>query len=107
MAWLVTGAAVAVAVALGALCVSYRRLLLRGLRDRHPVLWDELGRPAPLGVPTADARRRLGAFLRSGRYYTINDADVAAAARLYVVTRRALAALVLAGVAVAALCAGA
>jgi hypothetical protein len=44
--------------------------------------------------------------MRSGRYYTVNDADVAAAARLYVVTRRGLGALVLAGVVVAALCAG-
>jgi len=105
MAWLVTGLAVA-ALLLGALCAAYRYTLVRGLRDRHPSLWDELGRPAPLGLPRAAAARRLGAFLRSGRYYTVNDADVAAAARLYVVTRRGLGALVLAGMVVAALCAG-
>ena len=105
MAWLVTGLAAA-ALLLGALCLSYRYTLLRGLRDRHPSLWDELGRPAPLGLPGPGAARRLSAFLRSGRYYAVNDADVAAAARLYVVTRRVLGALVLAGVAFAALCAG-
>jgi hypothetical protein len=106
MAWIVIGAVAAAAVVLGALCVSYRYALLRGLRDRHPSLWDELGRPAPLGPPTPRSGRRLGAFLRSGRYYTVNDADLAAAARLYVVTRRVLGALFVAGVAFAVLCAG-
>jgi hypothetical protein len=105
MAWLVTALATA-ALLLGALCLSYRYTLLRGLRARHPSLWDELGRPAPLELPRRGASHRLGAFLRSGRYYTVNDADVAAAARLYVVTRRVLGALVLAGAAVVALCAG-
>jgi hypothetical protein len=95
MAWLVTAGAAAL-TALAALCVAYRAALVRGLRERHPALWEELGRPTPLGVP-GPTGRRLGAFLRAERYYTLNDADLAAAARLYVVTRRALTAAVALG----------
>jgi hypothetical protein len=101
------GGAVALLVALGVAAaalaiatVAYRRLFVRLLRERHAPLWEELGRPEPLIVPWAHAARRLRAFLRAGRHYTLNDADVAAAGRLHVVTARALAALISAAAAV-------
>jgi len=96
---MVTAVAVVVGLAAGvlaALCAAYRYALVRGIRDRHPLLWEELARPAPLGFPTPRSARRLSAFLRAGRHYTLNDADLAAAGRLYVVTSRTLAALVIA-----------
>jgi len=82
--------------ALAALCAAYRHALVRGLRDRHPRLWEELALAAPLGLSTPRSAWRLSAFLRAGRHYTLNDADLAAAGRLYVVTSRTLAVLVIA-----------
>jgi hypothetical protein len=96
---MVTVAAVVLVLAVGALaalCAAYRYALVRGIRDRHPRLWEELARPVPLGLPTPRSAWRLSAFVRAGRHYTLNDADLAAAGRLYVVTSRTLAALVIA-----------
>jgi len=81
------------ACVLGALSVAYRRTLVRLLRERHEALWEELGRPPASELPWDRGARRLRAFLRAGRHYALNDADVAAAGRLLVVTERAAAAL--------------
>jgi len=62
---------------------------VRMLRERYPDVWEELARPAPLARPWSRSARRLAAFLRAGRHYGLNDADVAAAGRLCVVTGRA------------------
>jgi hypothetical protein len=74
---------------LAALHAAYRRTVVRLLRDRHPQVWEQLGRPAPVAPLWGRSARRLAAFLRAGRHYGLNDADVAAAGRLCVVTGRA------------------
>ena len=89
---LVTGAA---ALALAALARIYRRTLVRGLRSRHPAAWEALERPGEGDVPWSPASRRLGAFLRAGGHYRLNDADLAAAGRLHLVTGRSGAGLLL------------
>jgi hypothetical protein len=97
-------AAVAVAlVAAGAVCVltalhvAYRRTLLRMLRDRHPDVWEELARPGWPEWPWSASARRVAAFLRAGRHYALNDADLAAAGRLCLVTGRAAAVVAVVG----------
>jgi len=83
---LVAAGAAGVLVALHA---AYRRTLVRLLRDRHHDVWEQLARPAPLAPPWRRSARRLAAFLRAGQHYRLNDADLAAAGRLCVVTARA------------------
>lgn len=87
LALLVLLPATSAALALAALSLAYWRTLVRGLRERHPVLWSRLG-------------GRVGAFLRAGGHYALNDADLAAAGRLHVVTGRAGVGVLLLGLAV-------
>jgi len=76
LAWLLLLPAASAALSLAALSLAYRRTLVRGLRERHPALWSRLG-------------ARVGPFLRAGGHYELNDADLAAAGRLHLVTWRA------------------
>lgn len=91
-------AALLAALVLGGLSLAYRRALVRGLRERHPALWAELAGASGRGAPFTPGGRRLARFLRAGRHYAVNDADLAAAARLYLVTGRVAAAVALLGV---------
>ena len=83
------------ALALGALSRIYRRTLVRGLRLRHPDAWEALARPGERGPPWSPGSRRLAAFVRAGGHYRLNDADLAAAGRLHLVTGRSSALLLI------------
>ena len=63
--------------------------LLRRLRERHPPRSGRSSRArAGRAAPFAGGRR-VARFLRAGQHYTVNDADLAAAGQLRVVTWRA------------------
>lgn len=90
---LAAGLAGVAALALGALSLGYRRTLVRGLRTRHAAAWQALERPGERAVPWEPGNRRLAAFVRAGGHYRLNDADLAAAGRLHLVTARSSAVL--------------
>jgi len=91
-------AALLAALFLGGLSLAYRRAVVRGLRERHPALWAELAGTSGRGAPFTPGGRRLARFLRAGRHFSVNDADLAAAGRLYLVTGRVAAAVAMVGV---------
>ena len=91
-------AALLAALSLAGLSLAYRRALVRGLRERHPALWAELAGASGRATPFTPGGRRLARFLRAGRHYSLNDADLAAAGRLYLVTGRVAAAAALVNV---------
>lgn len=88
------------ALVLAALSLAYRRALVRGLRERHPVVWATLGGPGQGAAPRTPGARRVARFVRAGGHFSLNDADLAAAGRLHLVTSRAAAGVLLLGVAV-------
>ncbi len=98
-AWLLVAAACAVAaLAAAALSQAYRGTLVRALHERHPAEWAAVGRPAERG---AGRELALLGWVRTRRYFVLDDADLVSAARNFYYDRAA--AYVLAAAAAGAL----